>query len=189
MIAWIEKWLASRSDTESVIHSALGLGVIGFLDYITGPEIGFSIFYVMPIFAITWRLGLSAGMALSGASAIVWSFVDFLGRPEMSRWSAVWNVFVGFILLVSFTYLVSRIKNDIIRLTATTTELAQALSEVKRLTGMMRMCAWCRRIKNDEGLWEPLDLYVRKHSDVNFTHGICPDCVKEHYPNVNISSG
>lgn len=187
MIAWIEKWLASRSNNEAVTHSVLTLGVIGFLDYVTGPEIGFSIFYVMPVFAITWRLGIVAGMGLSGASAIVWSFVDFLGRPEMSRWTAVWNVFVGFILLVLFTYLVSRIKKDIVRLIETTGALEKALAEVKRLTGLMRMCAWCRRIKNDEGEWEPLDLYVRKHSDVNFTHGICPDCVKEHYPNVNLS--
>jgi len=61
-------------------------------------------------------------------------------------------------------------------------ELRQALSEVKTLSGMLPICAWCKKIRNDKGYWEQVEAYVGKHSNAQFSHGICPECLKKQYP-------
>jgi len=61
-------------------------------------------------------------------------------------------------------------------------ERENALSEIKILSGMLPICAVCKKIRNDEGYWEQIESYIRDHSGAEFTHGICPDCVKRYYP-------
>lgn len=61
-------------------------------------------------------------------------------------------------------------------------ELTEALKHVKALSGLLPICASCKKIRNDEGYWEQVETYIKSHSNAEFTHGICPDCVKELYP-------
>jgi hypothetical protein len=58
-------------------------------------------------------------------------------------------------------------------------ELQHALKQVRTLRGLIPICAWCKRIRNDEGYWQQLEAYIHDHSEADFTHGICPDCAKE----------
>lgn len=61
-------------------------------------------------------------------------------------------------------------------------ELQKALSEVKTLSGMLPICASCKKIRNDQGYWEQLEGYIRERSDAEFSHGICPECERKLYP-------
>ena len=61
-------------------------------------------------------------------------------------------------------------------------ELQQALSEVKTLSGMLPICASCKKIRNDKGYWEQIESYIGDRSEAEFSHGICPDCIKKLYP-------
>lgn len=61
-------------------------------------------------------------------------------------------------------------------------QLREALSQVKTLSGLIPICASCKKIRDDKGYWEQLERYIMDHSDANFSHGICPDCMKELYP-------
>jgi PAS domain S-box-containing protein len=56
-------------------------------------------------------------------------------------------------------------------------DLQQALAEVRTLKGLLSICAWCKRIRTQSGEWSDLESYVAAHSDANFSHGVCPDCV------------
>ena len=58
-------------------------------------------------------------------------------------------------------------------------ELQQALARVRTLRGLLPVCAWCRRIRDDQGYWSQLEAYVRDHTDADFTHGICPECAEK----------
>ncbi len=58
-----------------------------------------------------------------------------------------------------------------------TQELEEALAHVKTLKGLLPICAWCKRIRNDGGYWEEVEAYIHGHADVDFSHGICPDCM------------
>ncbi|GAB6147316.1 ABC transporter substrate-binding protein [Desulfocicer niacini] len=62
------------------------------------------------------------------------------------------------------------------------TELRQALSEIKTLQGILPICSFCKNIRNDEGYYEQIEGYIHKHSGVDFSHTICPTCMKKHYP-------
>lgn len=61
-------------------------------------------------------------------------------------------------------------------------ELQEALARVKSLSGLLPICASCRKIRDQQGLWHELEVYIRKHTEADFTHGICPDCRRSLYP-------
>ena len=63
-------------------------------------------------------------------------------------------------------------------------DLELALSEVKTLQGLLPICASCKKIRDDKGYWNQIEGYIGKHSDVVFSHGICPDCEKKLYPDL-----
>ena len=61
-------------------------------------------------------------------------------------------------------------------------KLEKALSEVKKLSGLLPICSSCKKIRNDEGYWEQMEVYIRDRSEAEFSHGICPECSKRLYP-------
>jgi PAS domain S-box-containing protein len=61
-------------------------------------------------------------------------------------------------------------------------KLTDALAEVRAMSGLLPICAHCKKIRDDKGYWKQLEEYFHTHSDVRFSHGLCPDCVKELYP-------
>ncbi|MEX2606812.1 MAG: hypothetical protein WD708_05655, partial [Kiritimatiellia bacterium] len=63
-------------------------------------------------------------------------------------------------------------------------ELEQALKEIKVLRGILPICANCKKIRDDAGSWQMIELYIRQRSEAEFSHGICPDCAKEWYPDL-----
>ena len=60
-------------------------------------------------------------------------------------------------------------------------ELKESLANVKTLSGMLPICASCKKIRDDKGYWSRIETYISEHADVLFTHGICPDCEKKAY--------
>ncbi len=62
------------------------------------------------------------------------------------------------------------------RLEATTAELDKARHELTSLSGLLPMCAWCKKIRDDAGYWQQLEGYISSHADVEFSHSMCPDC-------------
>ena len=61
-------------------------------------------------------------------------------------------------------------------------ELQDALAKVKTLTGLLPICAWCKNVRNDKGYWLSVEKYVQVHTDAKFSHGVCPDCARKHFP-------
>lgn len=59
-------------------------------------------------------------------------------------------------------------------------ELREALAEIKTLRGLIPICAWCRKVHDDEGYWNQLEAYISKHTDAVFSHGICPECAEKY---------
>jgi PAS domain S-box-containing protein len=60
-------------------------------------------------------------------------------------------------------------------------ELQEALTNIKRLRGLLPMCASCKKIRDDKGYWNDVEAYISEHSEAEFTHGFCPDCMKKLY--------
>ncbi|WDP90110.1 MAG: hypothetical protein HUN04_10495 [Desulfobacter sp.] len=66
-------------------------------------------------------------------------------------------------------------------------KLQNALMEVKTLNGLIPICSHCKKIRDDKGFWNQLEKYITEHSDAKLSHGICPECMKEHYPEYHMS--
>jgi hypothetical protein len=58
-------------------------------------------------------------------------------------------------------------------------ELQDALAKVKTLSGLVPICAWCKKIRDDQGFWRQVEVFIQSHSDAVFTHGVCPDCMRK----------
>lgn len=67
-------------------------------------------------------------------------------------------------------------------------ELQDALANIKTLRGFLPICASCKKIRDDKGYWNQIENYISTHTDVDFSHGICPDCAKKLYPEYDLSS-
>jgi len=66
------------------------------------------------------------------------------------------------------------------RLEEANARLEQSIQEIRTLQGLIPICAWCKKVRDDEGLWRQMEQYISEHSDASFTHGICPNCAKNH---------
>jgi DNA-binding response OmpR family regulator len=61
-------------------------------------------------------------------------------------------------------------------------ELQQARGSVRTLSGLLPICAYCKRIRDDQDYWKQIEHYLSEHSNARFSHGICPDCMQKHLP-------
>ena len=68
-------------------------------------------------------------------------------------------------------------------------ELRHVLSKVTKLEGLLPICAGCKKIRNDKGYWTQIEAYIREYSRVEFSHGICPDCLPKLYGNRELTPG
>jgi hypothetical protein len=66
-------------------------------------------------------------------------------------------------------------------------ELQEALAKVKTLSGFIPICASCKKIRDDKGYWNQIEAYLSAHSEMEFSHSVCPDCARKLYP--ELSSG
>jgi hypothetical protein len=65
-------------------------------------------------------------------------------------------------------------------------ELRQALDQIKTLRGIVPICSSCKKIRDDQGYWNQVEVYVSEHTEADFTHSICPDCARKLYPEIYV---
>ena len=70
------------------------------------------------------------------------------------------------------------------RVKARTAELELALSQVRQLQGLVPICAWCKRVRDDKDYWHSVEQYIEARTDAQFSHGICPSCYEEQLKDV-----
>src|SRR6266498_743816 len=167
---------SKKTRAKDVLLAASGLmllGLVGLSDYLTGSEISFGLFYFLPIWLMAWHFHRGVAVLFSLLCALVWFAVDDLSGVQYSTPIVpFWNAAARLVYFLSFTFLLSYIRK----------QLHQSKEEVKRLSGLLPICASCKKIRNDEGYWQEIEAYIRRNSDTEFSHGICPECAKKLYP-------
>ena len=147
---------------------------------------------------------------LGDGTAVMWSFaypmvfIFLLGRREGAIWTGVFFLcsitllltsptnfapsfplaFLATFLFIAFlAFTVETLRERFERESqALIEQLETALSEVKTLKRLLPMCANCKKIRDDTGYWNQIESYLKEHADTSFTHSVCPDCMKELYP-------
>ena len=89
----------------------------------------------------------------------------------------------GLVAVVVGAAIFVKVTNPLLqKLRETIEELQNSLSKVRLLSGLLPICASCKKIRDDKGYWNQIESYISDHSEAEFSHGICPDCVRKLYP-------
>lgn len=103
--------------------------------------------------------------------------VDYITKPFDPH--TLLNKVKIFIQLEAQKHLLAEQKGELEKLVD---ELQKALKEIRTLRGIVPICSFCKQIRDDQGYWNQVEAYVSKFTEAEFSHGICPACMKEHYP-------
>ncbi len=176
-----EAELTSFTDVESALPE-LGSGSFDliFIDYVLGEKTGLEAFESIrgqgcesPVVLLTGR-----GSEQVAVDAMKAGVADYVVKGNLNA-NTLDRVVVN--ALAKFA-LEQRVKEQQLRLTDKVRELQDALDQVRTLEGLLPICAHCKKIRDDKGSWDQIEKYISQHSDVNFSHSICPDCEDKHYP-------
>lgn len=151
--------------------------LVAWLDYLTGLELEFSAFYILPVLLAAWMGGWRWAAAVALINTIAWSGVDHLaGHLHSSTFYAVWEFLDHALVYLLVAAIVGSLRVAVTRQRALNLELSQALEEVGELKGLLPVCAWCHKVRDDQGYWGQLESYIEARTQASFTHGICPEC-------------
>jgi hypothetical protein len=176
------QFLAMQGSGAILLISYGLLACVAIADFLTGVRLSVAPLYLVPIGIVSLRASRSAAITISIIAGMTWMFLDFLSPGELTWIEDVWNITMRSGVFILFALTLARIKADRLRETKLNSDLQAALLEVKQLSGLLPICAWCKRIRDDEGEWESIETYISDHSAADFTHGICPDCAQRVHP-------
>jgi len=123
--------------------------------------------------------GIWAGVGATVFSALLaffWVQQGTMSLPE----SLAMAIFVISCIMISG--ITEARRRAILQAKESNEELQEALDRVKQLSGLLPICASCKKIRDDKGYWNQIESYISKHSEAQFTHGICPECTRKMYP-------
>lgn len=164
---------------ESCTHPTLFSGYLSALalvmllgDYLAGPTIQFPILYLIPVSLASWYRGFSWGLTF----AVTLSLIRLLFNIQF--WSvsltvldASINTVIRILVLGGAAFLVSR----------TAMQTRALANRVNVLEGCLPICSFCKKIRDDNNNWQPLERFISDRSNAQFTHGFCPECGQRHY--------
>lgn len=155
--------------------------LIGVMDWLTGEEYDFFVFYFVPIALSAWYLGKQSGWAMALLSAVIWPISDILSHRLFSPTVEMWDEFMRLVSFFIVAVALSKIKKVLAAERALTNRLSGAMAEIKQLQGILPMCSFCRKIRDNQDRWVPLEKYLLDYTDAKVSHGLCPACYKKHY--------
>jgi hypothetical protein len=187
--------------------SLLIVCVIGIADFGTGPGLSLSIFFLIPIAVTVWWCRFWQGVLVAVASAVAWFLADtafdgFSSHYALPYWNGAARLGFFAVVLVLLS-MVRNSKNTLENIVQKRTEkllieieerkrveaqresliseLTVAMARLKVLKGLLPICGSCKKIRDDHGYWKNLESFIAEHSEAEFTHGICPDCLSQAY--------
>ena len=156
---------------------------IGYFDYFTG-ELGFFIFYFIPIILLSWFLGRWAGMIMSIASSIVWFASDYYCGIRYSNLAvAVWDTLVVRAGAFSITAIaIANLHESIEKQKTLNVELGKAFWYLKRVKDIMPACSVCGKAKDKNCYLGKVEEYIKGHPASGMDCGTYPECVRKNHP-------
>ncbi|HJV88957.1 MAG TPA: hypothetical protein VJ623_01520 [Holophagaceae bacterium] len=160
--------------------AAAGLMGLGWLESHTPVTLTFSSYFFIPVALAAWSGGRYWGIAFAVLTGITWLAADLaMGFPQegqlMNRAISVANHCMAYGLAA---WMVDGLHVALKEIQDRNAMLKETLAEVDRLQDLLPVCAWCRKVRDDHGLWQGVEGYLQGKG-TKLTHGICPQCQEE----------
>ena len=164
-------WLLPVGRIHARWWALVGVALIA-ADYAAGPDSQFPMLYAIPVSLAAWYSGRWPAIALAIAVPLfhVILVMTLIQGTENAMLLATMTVARGAVILIMALWFARLAEHE-----------RQLLRYVVRLEGLLRICSVCKSIRNEQGVWEPLEAFISDRSDADFTHGLCPRCVARHY--------
>jgi hypothetical protein len=155
--------------------TSIGLAILCLaLDFFIGPYIIFPVTFIVPVIISAWFCRPGYAYALAVLQPLIrLSFAAGWQLPWGATVSII-NTAIRIVVLGFFAYLVSRTARQ-------TRELAK---RVNLLEGILPICSLCKKIRDEQGNWQHVEIYVSNRSEALFSHSLCPDCLQRDYRHV-----
>ncbi|MBI3415917.1 MAG: hypothetical protein HY043_11495 [Verrucomicrobia bacterium] len=154
--------------------------LLGWIDWKTGYELNFFVFYFAPVYLAAWNLGLSGALAAAVTCGFVWYVADFLsGHSYSSPVFAVWNTFIRLTSFVILGLILERLSRLVLLERERSNALRRCLYQIKVLEGLLPICTECKQIRSERGEWRQIEYYMGERMGLTFSHGYCPECEKK----------
>jgi hypothetical protein len=164
-------WMLPPGHVNPVWWAVIG-AVLVWLTYLGGPEAEFPSLYVLPVSVAAWYSGRRSAVGMS--VAITTAHLVFLGAlwPVSSNpmGAAAATLFRGIVITLMALWFARLSEHE-----------RQLHRYVLKLEGLLKICSFCKGIRNEAGEWERLETFVSTRSDTQFSHGFCPRCAAERY--------
>jgi K+-sensing histidine kinase KdpD len=177
--------LSTLHRVKIILVCLLCLGAVSYVDYATGYEFLFFVFYFIPVGVCGWHMGRTATISMALLSGASWFLVDVLSDhhypQEVTRY---WNSFICFLAFAIIGYAAHHLKRSREKEREARRELEQTLAELQDSTRETRnlqsqlqvVCAWTQRLRI-EGKWVTLDEFLTNTLNVKISHGISPEAL------------
>lgn len=171
-----------------VIIATVSVLAIGCLDWLTGIQLSFFVLYFLPVAAGSWFVGLGFSVALAVLSATVWFGISILlGQVYSHPFYAVWNFLIHLISFLAIGWSVYNMRYSFERERKEAEDLERALSEIKVLEAFLPICAQCKKIRDQQGAWKQLEVYIGQQTGTQFSHTYCPECARKVLANAGLT--
>jgi hypothetical protein len=176
-------WMRSRPAATALLAVGV-IAVLGVIDYGTGPDLTLAVLYLLPITLVAWSGDRDLGVAMAAMSAACQTTADALWPTHTPPPVLAWNGTSRFLVYTTLVVLLTALRKAYARSEERRHALEEAQAEIKTLRGLLPICSFCHRIRDDDGEWERLEAYIHSRTDATFTHGMCPECIRKNYPDV-----
>jgi hypothetical protein len=154
--------------------------VVAVIDYVTGDEIDVVFFYIVPLALASWKLSRNEAIVAAVFCTVAWLVEVLLyNRPVSHPLIPYWNALMLLGIFLTVVLSLGSLKKSFAEQRRLIDELQSALANVKALRGLLPICSWCKKIRDDRGYWQAVETYLVDHSHAEFTHGICPECLRK----------
>jgi hypothetical protein len=147
------------------------------VDVLSPPEVEYSAFYLIPVIWLAWSQGTREGLSMALIAGAGWYVHDLLsGRALSSEYFRLWDALNQQISYLLAAWVVGTLRREATRQRALVEQLNASMAEVRELKGLLPVCAWCHNIRDDEGQWHTMEVFLSSRTKASMTHGICPTC-------------
>jgi hypothetical protein len=153
------------------------LPIIGWVDYMNGIYISFTVFYLPPMALVAWYGGKWLGILSALEGALIWEAADYFDVPLLPLALHIWNALTRFAVFAIVSLFVRSLYLQL--------EGLQARIDLKTIQAVafhrvLPLCPHCKRICDEQGNWRQVEDFLKDKMDVEFSHSLCPDSTEEH---------